>query len=148
MVYQPLHRRLRGGSSWTFVATRFLEANYSLTSSLSLSFTLLFLSITFHQAKSTTCSMVTWRNHIIREAALVGTCPLSKQGVPNTPPTHQGCSPLSNKHALFFTRTIDVRGIVGDDEVVESGILSALAEYNTEELAVVEVAGIEGKASP
>ncbi|KAF9361102.1 F-actin-capping protein [Mortierella sp. NVP85] len=31
----------------------------------------------------------------------------------------------------------DVRGIVGDDEMVESGILSALAEYNTEELATV-----------
>ncbi|KAF8923727.1 F-actin-capping protein subunit alpha [Dissophora ornata] len=39
----------------------------------------------------------------------------------------------------------DVRGMVGDDELLEGGILNALEEYNTEELATVDVPGIEGK---
>ncbi|KAF9556017.1 F-actin-capping protein subunit alpha [Lunasporangiospora selenospora] len=39
----------------------------------------------------------------------------------------------------------DVRALVGDSELLEGGILSALEEYNTEELATVEVPGIEGK---
>ncbi|KAF9932415.1 hypothetical protein FBU30_008267 [Linnemannia zychae] len=40
----------------------------------------------------------------------------------------------------------DVRTLVGDDELLEGGILSALEEYNIEELATVDVPGIEGKA--
>ncbi|KAI8357041.1 F-actin-capping protein subunit alpha [Mortierella sp. GBAus27b] len=40
----------------------------------------------------------------------------------------------------------DVRGILGEDEAVEAGILDALAEYHTEELATVDIPGIEGKA--
>ncbi|KAI1321593.1 F-actin-capping protein [Mortierella claussenii] len=39
----------------------------------------------------------------------------------------------------------DVRGLVGDDELLDGGILNALEEYNTEELATVDVPGIEGK---
>ncbi|KAG0305163.1 hypothetical protein BGZ99_002175, partial [Dissophora globulifera] len=41
----------------------------------------------------------------------------------------------------------DVRGLIGDDELLDGGILGALEEYNTEELATVDVPGIEGKAS-
>ncbi|KAF9087809.1 F-actin-capping protein [Mortierella sp. AD031] len=39
----------------------------------------------------------------------------------------------------------DVRALVGDDELLDGGILGALEEYNTEELATVDVPGIEGK---
>ncbi|KAG0087473.1 F-actin-capping protein [Podila epicladia] len=39
----------------------------------------------------------------------------------------------------------DVRVLVGDDELLEGGILAALEEYNTEELATVDVPGIDGK---
>ncbi|KAF9138191.1 F-actin-capping protein [Mortierella sp. GBA39] len=39
----------------------------------------------------------------------------------------------------------DVRALVGDDELMDGGILAALEEYNIEELATVEVPGIEGK---
>ncbi|KAG0051140.1 F-actin-capping protein subunit alpha-1 [Gryganskiella cystojenkinii] len=39
----------------------------------------------------------------------------------------------------------DVRALVDDDELLTGGIMSALEEYNTEELATVEVPGIEGK---
>jgi hypothetical protein len=63
---------------------------------------------------------------------------------------------LSQRHAavghdltlcFIVTLLLDVRGILGEDEAVEAGILNALAEYNTEELATVDVPGIEGKAS-
>ncbi|KAF9573308.1 F-actin-capping protein [Mortierella alpina] len=40
----------------------------------------------------------------------------------------------------------DVRALVGDDDLLDGGILGALEEYNTEELATVDVPGIEGKA--
>lgn len=43
---------------------------------------------------------------------------------------------------------LDVRVLVGDDELLEGGILAALEEYNTEELATVEVPGIDGKVGP
>ncbi|KAF9960739.1 F-actin-capping protein [Mortierella alpina] len=39
----------------------------------------------------------------------------------------------------------DVRALVGDDDLLDGGILGALEEYNTEELATVDVPGIEGK---
>ncbi|KAF9121577.1 F-actin-capping protein [Mortierella sp. 14UC] len=39
----------------------------------------------------------------------------------------------------------DVRALVGDDDLLDGGILTALEEYNIEELATVEVPGIEGK---
>jgi capping protein alpha len=42
---------------------------------------------------------------------------------------------------------LDVRALVGDDELLDGGILTALEEYNTEELATVEVPGIEGKVN-
>lgn len=45
----------------------------------------------------------------------------------------------------FTTPFLDVRALVGDDELMDGGILAALEEYNTEELATVEVPGIEGK---
>ncbi|CAO3573336.1 unnamed protein product [Mortierella alpina] len=35
--------------------------------------------------------------------------------------------------------------LVGDDDLLDGGILGALEEYNTEELAIVDVPGIEGK---
>ncbi|KAG0250161.1 F-actin-capping protein [Mortierella polycephala] len=39
----------------------------------------------------------------------------------------------------------DVRALVGDDDLLNGGIVNALEEYNTEELATVDVPGIEGK---
>lgn len=48
----------------------------------------------------------------------------------------------------FYGTILDVRALVGDDELMDGGILAALEEYNTEELATVEVPGIEGKVQP
>ncbi|KAF9383997.1 F-actin-capping protein [Mortierella sp. AD011] len=47
------------------------------------------------------------------------------------------------KIASGFLKTAppDVRGLVGDDELLDGGILNALAEYNTEELATVDIPG-------
>lgn len=46
------------------------------------------------------------------------------------------------------SKHLDVRVLVGDDQLLEGGILAALEEYNTEELATVEVPGIDGKVGP
>lgn len=52
---------------------------------------------------------------------------------------------LLNLVTCECSKHLDVRVLVGDDELLEGGILAALEEYNTEELATVEVPGIDGK---
>lgn len=59
--------------------------------------------------------------------------------------TEPRCTELG--YFLMFNQ-LDVRVLVGDDELLEGGILAALEEYNTEELATVEVPGIDGKVGP
>lgn len=42
----------------------------------------------------------------------------------------------------------DVRTIIGDDAALETGILPALEQYNTEQLVVVELNGKSVRAPP
>jgi capping protein alpha len=51
--------------------------------------------------------------------------------------------PKGDIRLMDYTSTLDVRNIIADDELLQSGILPALREYNMAQFTVADVPGAD-----